>query len=233
MLRISSKLFVGSVMMKMKKLMMLGLVLALVAVSQATLIEIDFGPDGGAVLTGWTGIGGIANDLSTESVTEGSTTVTMTANRWKTRSALTAGDFMDLNDMLRDFAAPTGHPDKAPNDATLSLELAAGTYDITLYHHESKASETRAAFFTLTDADGVRATETLACSFGTDPTFASLITYTTTIKSNGVDAVTLYYDNTDGDNVSAFPINGISIVPEPATLILLGLGSLVGLRRKK
>jgi hypothetical protein len=194
-------------MMKMKKLIMLCLVLGLVAVSQATLI--DFGA-GGAVLTGWTGVSGPSNDLATKSVTEGSTTVSMTANRWKKRDALTDGDFMALSDMLRDFAGPSGNPDNV-TDATLSLELAAGTYDITVYHHESKASATRAALFTLTDADGVRTTETLTCSFGTDPTVASLTTYTTTIKSNGLDAVTLSYDNSDGDNDSAFPINGMRL----------------------
>jgi Concanavalin A-like lectin/glucanases superfamily len=182
-------------------------------------IDIGNGTASTAVQAGWTGMQSTGpidgNGLETVSVTVADAfgagldgTVSLTANRWKYRSAIT-GTYASDSDLLHDFGGPVGDPAVPPTNATLSLTLPVGIYEITLYHHEASRSAPESSWLTVTDADGVRPQETVTCSYGTEP--AAIDTYTAFIRSNGSDAITFYYDNTEDDSTSAFPINGLEI----------------------
>ncbi len=213
----------------MKKLMAVGFVLGLAAVSQAQLMQVDFGLTGGTTQTNWTpalAAAGTDNDFGTLSVTENGVTMEITANRWKNRNALT-GTFAGLSDMLRNYGGA-----EVAQTATVSLTMAiAGTYDVVLYHHESSRSASQGANLTLTDANGTQSAEFVSMSFGTAPT--SISKTVKTVVSDGINPVIFSYDNSDGDGTHAFAINGIEVIPEPATLGLIAFSGfgIVLLRR--
>ena len=200
----------------MKKLMTVGFILGLAAVSQAQLMQVDFGLAGGSTQADWTpAFGAIANGLETLSVTENGVTMEITADRWKNRDPLT-GDFAGLSDMLDNFGGA-----QVGETVTVSLTMAAGTYDVVLYHHESGRTASQGADLTLTDADGVRSSEFVAMSFGTAP--SSINKTVKTVVSDGTNPIIFSYDNSDGDGTDAFAINGIEVIPEPATLGLVAI----------
>ncbi len=164
-------------------------------------------------------------------------TVSMHTNRWKKRGALTDGDYVDMSDLLYDYAGPAGNSaDDTATNATLGLTLPQGSYNISVYHHESNKSAI-SADLTVTDADGARATEIVTCSFGKTPAAADLSVYTATIASDGSEIIFEYENENsyDNGNTNAFPINGLVVtqVPEPSITALLGLGSLVSLYRRR
>ena len=211
----------------MKKLMAVGFALGLAAVSQAQLMQVDFGHTGGSSQANWTpALTGADNEFDTLSVMENGVTMEITANRWKNRDLLT-GAFAGLSDMLCNFGGA-----QVDETATVSLTMAvAGTYDVVLYHHESRRSASLGANLTLTDANGTRSSEFVAMSFGTAPTAISKTVKT--VVSDGTNPIIFSYDNSDGDGTDAFAINGIEVIPEPATLGLIAISGfgIVLLRR--
>ena len=57
--------------------------------------------------------------------------------------------------------------------------------------------------------------------------------YGLTFTATGADTLTIYSLTGDSDAGNDFGIDNIEVVPEPATMTLLGLGALAALRRKK
>jgi len=137
-------------------------------------------------------------------------TVNMIAQRWKNRSDITGGDTtaVMLHNLLKDFAGPV---DKM--SAKMSLSLPWGEYEISVYHHESRRSAPEFAGLIITDADGEREEVGLNSGYGSSSASPPCV-YTTTIRSDGVNAITFDYDNTDGTTPGAFPINGFDLTGE-------------------
>jgi hypothetical protein len=151
----------------MKSLVTTCIMFGLAVVGQAAGVQIDFGQSSGNGQSGWTELGssvsqGQGDDTLTTTVD--GMTVTLEGNRWKTRNAITDGPFAGLSDMLYDFGGAN-----EGTTTTLTLDLPAGSYDVVIYHHESKRSEAESAILTLTDADDTYAVEEVFFSFGISP----------------------------------------------------------------
>jgi hypothetical protein len=137
-----------------------------------------------------------------------------------------------------------------PTYMTLTLGgLAAGSYDWTSFHHDTEHCHGPFAVWLSTDgganftqlADGLMTDSTEggtpdsgAVVVGPDVyTLAS--TYQMSFTANGADDVVLRfapYSDPAGVHRQIWGMNGFEIVPEPATIALLGLGGLL-LRRRR
>lgn len=160
----------------------------------------------------------------------GDITVQLEADRWKVRSGIDdTNDANELEDLLVDFGGPQGG-----ETATLTLTLPEGVFLIELVQHESSRNSAETAMLSIEDANGLLTGIELTSSFGTDPDAIAITGYTVT--SNGIDDVVFTIDNTDLLTTGAYPINGLTItqvVPEPSTLVLLAVGGMTLLRRRR
>ena len=130
-------------------------------------------------------------------------TISLSGDRWRVRNPIT-GSF---NNLLIDFGGPSIN-----TTSVLELTLPAGTYDLTVYHHESSRGSAADADLTLTDADGARTPVNVLSGFGTaEPTEPTR--FITTIRSDGSNDVLLSYNNQNNGNTFAFPINGLELTP--------------------
>jgi hypothetical protein len=128
--------------------------------------------------------------------------------------------------------------------------LAAGVYDWTSFHHDTEHCHGPFAVWLSTDsgatftqlADGLMTDSTPggtpdsgATVSGPDAyTLAS--TYRTSFTANGTDDVVLRfepYSDEAGVHRQIWGMNGFELVPEPATIALLGLGALALRRRRR
>jgi len=128
------------------------------------------------------------------------------ANRWKNRNPIT-GDFTHLSDLLRDFG---GIVQSGVQTISLSLDVPAGNYYLTSYHHTRNYTP-GTADVTLTDAANPTGTAagSVTGSTGSSPTSIGL--FATSFQSDGVNPITLDYTIT---NPNHFAINGFDLERE-------------------
>jgi hypothetical protein len=115
-------------------------------------------------------------------------------------------------------------PDLAGGDTTgtVSLDLPAGTYDVTSFHHKrfqpAETDELPRADIDVVDADGARSIATDFFATLNNSGAAEIGSIDFQITSNGIDPVIVTYTNTTpNENLAEtdrdFPINGLIIVP--------------------
>jgi hypothetical protein len=138
-----------------------------------------------------------------------------------------------------------------PTYMTLTIGgLPAGTYEWTSFHHDTEHVYGPFAVWISTDgganfsqlADGLMTDSTAggtpdsgATESGPD-VYLLPSTYHTSFVANGVDDVVLRfapYSDAGGVHRQIWGMNGFELVPEPTTIALLGLGSLLVLRRRR
>jgi len=168
----------------------------------------------------------------------------------------TAGDLNLVTDFLgidtRTGNGGNGNWDGAvgtPTYMTLSLGgLAAGDYGWTSFHHDTE--HCHGAFAVWISTDGGANFTQLADGLMTDSTpggspdsgaivagpdvYTLASTYTTSFTANGTDDVVVRFAPYAAEAVhkQIWGVNGFEVVPEPATIALLGLGGLF-LRRRR
>lgn len=138
-----------------------------------------------------------------------------------------------------------------PTYMTLTLGgLAAGTYEWTSFHHDTEHVHGPFAVWLSTDgggtfvqlADGLMTdsspggTPDSGAIEGGPDAYLLPSTYRTSFTANGTDDVVLRfapYSDAAGVHRQIWGMNGLEIVPEPATIALLSLGSLALIRRRR
>ncbi len=138
-----------------------------------------------------------------------------------------------------------------PTYMTLALGgLAAGDYGWTSFHHDTEnvwgpfavwlSTDGGATFAQLADGlmtDGTEGGSPDSGALYSGPDIYSLpSTYRTSFTANGVDDVVLRfapYSDPAGVHRQIWGMEGFEVVPEPTTIALLGLGSLVLRRRRR
>ena len=110
-------------------------------------------------------------------------------------------------------------------NTTLTLTgLEAGTYQMTTYHHDAEGQQ--GTFNVLVDGDEVLAD--ITNTTGTLSPGDSIATADFSFTADGTNPVVLTYEMTDSWTI----VNGMTLIPEPASLALLGAGGLVLLSRR-
>lgn len=138
-----------------------------------------------------------------------------------------------------------------PTYMTLTIGgLPAGTYEWTSFHHDTENVHGPFAVWISTDgganfsqlADGLMTDGTPLGSpdpgvaYSGPDVYLLLSTYRTSFVANGVDDVVLRfapYSDAAGVHRQIWGMNGFELVPEPTTIGLLGIGSLLILRRRR
>jgi len=164
-------------------------------------------------------------------------TVTVTVDAEDTARTI---DFRDrgnatygtLGDLLED------HIKAYPCGVVLTLDdLAAGMYRMNTWHHDAArpTPDTRLDIL-VSDAAGTNRllVDDLLMSGGTSPTYVASASFL--ILSDGINPITILFDDASG--FPEVPLSGFGLargVPEPATFLLLGLGTLglLGCRRRR
>ncbi len=138
-----------------------------------------------------------------------------------------------------------------PTYMTLTIGgLAAGDYGWTSFHHDTEnvfgpfavwlsvdggATFAQLADGLMTDGSAGGSPDSGATVSGPDP-YALPSTYTTSFTANGTDDIVLRfapYSDAAGVHRQIWGMNGFVLTPEPATMMLLGLGGLGLLRKRK
>jgi len=196
--------------------------------ANAALLSLDFG-NGGDIATGFLGQ---SSSSDTHSTVSGDVDVDVTGQQgFFDRNSPSGANQID--DLYRDFIF-----DNSSNGFTIAISgagISANTeYELTFYAYDS--SEVRptgvgaAAGTTGTSLTGFAATTTAG------PTSLTQHSATGNFTSNGSGVLTFLVDGTGNGGTGRSSINAleISVVPEPSTTALLGLGGLaLILRRRK
>ena len=214
------------------------------ALPAAQVLQIDFST-GAGTQAGWEALGGTGSPSGVFSgytdLAAGDITVNM-ANisfdrLYKNGFTGAADDFpgTDLDAMYSDLLFRNS--DTATVDISIS-GLAAGTFRITTHHLNAPNTPTQFDLL-VTDAVGT-ATDIgdYAMGLGNTSSFGPTV-ITFDVVSNGTNPIVLQMDattlGTGGNTGGWFGYNGmeLTVVPEPSSLALLGLGGLFFLRRRR
>lgn len=173
------------------------------------------------------------------------TTVTVSLNwnpilpDWRSMQMIDRGgnDGSDTPDFLRDWVGTDGRSYGDPLTLTLS-GLPAGDYNWLSYHHDT---EDQSGIFdvVVTDAAGERTFTGIDISDGRNGgilNIADVTKFVTGLTSDGSD-ITLTFSSVYGEGAATdekfFVMNGFEVVPEPASMALLGMGVLGVLKRRR
>lgn len=238
--------------MKMKAT--LALILAALALLPGTamsaiLLQVDFSTQAGTQ-AGWESLGGTATGTLNGSfsgytgLSDGNVTMSVTNiqfNRlYRNGTNQPADDFpgTDLDAMYSDLVF-RNNDTGGPIDITIT-GLRAGRYQITTHHLNAPNTPSRFDL-DVQDADspafGQSAAADVPMGLGNTTTFnPTVITFD--VMSNGIDPIILRmsptFIGTGGNTGGWWGINGMEILaPEPSTVLLLGLGFLTFLRRRR
>lgn len=240
----------------MKRLMMLSCVMCLLmaaSTAQATL-KIDFSQTGDPVEAGYQGYFADHEQAATftsQSYSAFGAIVTLTPS-WASGATPQAMQMIDRSgsgrnaytgdhaDLINDWIGTDG---RQPGDPmTLAISgLPAGTYEWLSYHHDTD-DQTGMFDVTLNDAAGSATIVDIDISHsatdvdGRVDGFENIMVVALTMVSNGTDDISVVFTRTspiDPVGTAFFVMNGFELVPEPATIALLGLGSLALIRRRR
>jgi hypothetical protein len=216
--------------------------------AQAAL-NIDFGRPDKPVQAGFEGFFGEHENAlqlyTPQTYSAFGTTVTVSLSwnphvpKWASMQMIDRGgnDGTDTPDLLRDWTGTDGRQYGDPMTVTIS-GLPAGEYEWLSYHHDPE-DQTGIFDVTVNDAAGSATTTGIDISSTRNDgivAIADVTKFATSILSDGSD-ISLTFSVVFGPEAATaekfFVMNAFELVPEPATIALLGLGSLALIRRRR
>ena len=225
--------------------------LVMVVPTAQAVLRVDFGQPGKPVQTGWESF--TANHENAlelyepESYTAFGATVTLSASwhpylpDWRAMQMIDRGgnDGSDTPDLLRDWIGTDGRQYGDPFTLTIS-GLPAGEYPWLSYHHDTE-DQTGIFDVVIVDALGSRTFTGIDISHGAKGAnivnLADVTKFSTNLTSDGSDITLTFSVVFDPDTAPTaekfFVMNAFELVPEPATIGLLGLGILALRRRRR
>lgn len=212
---------------------------AIPALTQAATLMVDINGGGGPTNSGWTAFSPVGPTTYTDALGAGMNVTVATsqvgAERNKNRGTTITGDFASLSDMLKDFYGSRNVGDTV----TLTLSLAAGSYDFLSYHHDAEnSSNTQNVTVGIVSNANITGVTNASSSFtmqsGTSPTTANLDTYSTKFTLVMPGDVSFTSSKTTGTGEHGFNGFVLSTVPEPSTLLLVAASvAMMGVRRRR
>jgi hypothetical protein len=119
-------------------------------------------------------------------------------------------------------------------------DLDAGTYYLYTYHndyHNGQDPPAQPLFDMTVMTDGLTPTPVIIGGLMGEPDTGAHGGYETVFVADGINTVEIIIyevqDDQGGDSAATAMLNGFMLIPEPATVALLGLGALALIRRKK
>lgn len=204
--------------------------------TSAATLAVDFNDNAALLLTqsGFVAATTASTTVTTELGVGGSMTIDVLLEGYddRDRGALTGGPGLTQSDLLRDFIF-------RKNAGGLVIQLSslkAGTYSFTGFFHDNGSNQGTGQLHVDRDGYGVGTLgeEEMVSSFdystGTAPTTVGTASFT--FDADGINPVAIVLRASSNAHV----INGFTVtaVPEPSTAVLLGLGGVaLILRRKK